>query len=230
MNKYLIGFAGLVLGAALVVGVLAVTETSWFEGSDDEVEVVTPQVEMTDRYQFSYPADFFVDYRTYDAFSIASDQWQGELLHYPTVSVQVYRSAIPASLPLVDWLEAVGDPNPPIGDTAPKSCTEAVSQFPPAVQAQEIYTAGALQQCLFYGMREPEQAEVAGAQAATFNTGAVSSWAHNTLVRDPADPTTAYLISEHMTALMTDQDYTTSGNPEACQMVLDTFEFREAEK
>lgn len=183
--------------------------------------------ELSEWYSVEYPNNFFVTSRDYRTFGVAENRWKGETGHTPEAIIQKYTNVIPDGMSLKDWLNGVGDPNPPIGEGDPKACKKFLDELRQRVRYGDLYGIEYLKEgyCMYHGVHDVKETVIDGLPAIEFGTRAVSSAATHTII--------AY-ENQYKVILLFDIFFTVTGmsdendrTVESYKYFLDTFKIRQ---
>lgn len=178
------------------------------------------ETEQTEFYSVDYPADYFITRKDYQNFFVAEKRWKGEMGNVPQAGIEMYTNVISGSMSLREWLEGISNPNPPIGDSPPKSCTEFIAALRKSMPYHELKS----DDCWYYGASDIQDTTLFGLPALQFTTQNVSSAAQHTIFKTQSKYGTTRLFDVLVTTTgMSDEQNKTT---EAYDMILETFSLR----
>lgn len=159
---------------------------------------------------------------------MAEKRWEGKVGNIPTAGIRVYTNVIPEEMSLREWLNGVGDPNPPIGETQPKSCKEFIDEIRRKVKYGDLEEEGCKfgpECCWYLGVSGIQDASVAGLKGVKFNDQYVSAGATHAVVtyKNKAGVILSFDIFVRLTGMSDENDRTI----EAYNSFLGTFKIRE---
>lgn len=236
INRALFVFGGLILVGGAFYGGVQYSENKQRQGlmatPTPKKEVPTPSIKSVNRevlewYSVEYPADFFIFEKDYNTFSVAEKRWEGHIGNIPRAQIEVYTNVISGGMSLREWLSGVGDPNPPIGDSSPKSCKEFFDKLRQKVKYGDLYNDPYLKEgnCMYLGVSNVQDTTVAGLPGIKFNTQYVSAGVTHTAItyKNKAGMILLFDISMRQTGMSDEKDQTIR----AYESFLDTFKIRE---
>jgi hypothetical protein len=227
------------LNVRLLIGVIAIVffglgflTSSFFKSSlksatnvamNEKLENTPSSTSLTEfsfEYSVNYPADFFVDQKDMNVFSIANKKWQGQIVHYPIVLIETKHEGIPNTMRLREWLDGVSDPVEPTSPEKPKDCTK----FLQSIKAKNIESGQF--NCLYSGVKDIKETTFHGMPAITFTSQGVSTGTRHTVAEDITTNGDNILFDiQQITTGLSDEE----NPPEtaAYQMFLDSFKLLE---